>query len=63
MDEHLAEHLSENVLWSAIRRRQPLNEKYINHIRVCFDCHQLVNEVAVEAKTQGFNVHESFQTL
>ena len=61
MDEHVAEHVFEDALWAAIRKRQPLDGRYRDHIRNCRDCSDFVKEVACEAAGQGFALDESFQ--
>jgi hypothetical protein len=60
MDEHMAEHVSEDALWSVIRKRRPLDKHYRDHIRDCRDCRELVKEVASEAEDQGFTLDDSF---
>jgi len=60
MDERVAEHLSEDSLWSVIRKQQPLDQRYRDHIRNCRDCREFVKELAGEAEGQGFTVDESF---
>jgi hypothetical protein len=62
MDEQVATHVLEDALWSIIRKRRPLDERYRDHIRECRDCREFVREVASEAEGQGFTIDESFHT-
>jgi hypothetical protein len=55
------EHVLEDGLWSVIRKRQPLGERYRKHIRDCRDCREFVQEVACVAEGQGFTFDEGFQ--
>jgi hypothetical protein len=61
MDEHMAEHVLEDALWSLVRKRQPLDKRHRDHIRDCRDCREFIEEVIREAEGQGFTLDESFQ--
>jgi hypothetical protein len=53
MNDSIADHLSEDMLWSAITERQPLNESQIDHTDECRDCREFVQELTGEAKRKG----------
>ena len=55
MQEDVLEHLSEDLLWSAIKGHTPLDENFIEHTRDCRDCREFVQELSVEARTKGFS--------
>ena len=55
MQELVLEHLSEDLLWSAIKKRQTLDKRYIAHTRDCRDCREFVPQLSLEAQTQGFS--------
>ena len=48
-------HLSEDLIWSAIKKRQPLDKSQIDHTRICRDCRDAVQELAVEAEGKGLS--------
>ncbi len=60
MDERVAEHLSENSIWSVIRKQQPLDQRYRDHIHNCRDCREFLKEVTGDAEVEGFTLDESF---
>jgi len=53
--QEIETHLSEDLVWAAIKKQQPLGSKEIEHTRVCRDCRDCVQELAREAETEGLS--------
>jgi hypothetical protein len=62
MQEQETEHLSENLLWSAIRKSEPLSDAHVTHTQDCRDCRDFVREVALEAESQGLSAANLLST-
>jgi hypothetical protein len=48
------EHLSAEVLWAAVKKRQPLSNAHLEHAKDCRDCREFLWEFSREARTGGF---------
>ena len=53
MQENM-EHLSAEVLWATVKKRQPLAHTYVEHTKDCRDCREFVREFSTEARCAGF---------
>jgi hypothetical protein len=53
VQEH-EEHFSGDVLWAAIKKRQPLSHAYVQHAKDCRDCREFLCEFAMEARCAGY---------
>jgi hypothetical protein len=51
----LSEHVSADLLWAIVKKRQPLGDAYIQHARECRDCREFMFEFSAEARCLGFS--------
>ena len=50
------EHLSADVLWATVKKRQPLADAYVQHTKDCRDCREFVLEFSMEARCAGISL-------
>ena len=50
-----SEHLSEELLWTAVKQGRSLEERYLRHAKECRDCRQFVSEFSSEARGSGLS--------
>jgi hypothetical protein len=55
IQEH-TEHLSADVLWATVKKRQPLAKAYVEHTKDCRDCREFVWEFLMEARGAGLSL-------
>jgi hypothetical protein len=48
------EHLSADVLWAIIKKKQSLPNVYVQHANDCRDCREFVEQFSAEARAAGF---------
>ena len=56
MAQEVADHLSEELLWTLIKGNQPLTSKSIEHTRDCRDCRDLLAEICQDAVAKGHSI-------
>ena len=54
------EHFSGDVLWAAVKKKQPLSHDYVEHAKDCRDCREFLLEFSAEARCAGFQFPDLF---